>query len=50
MDEATSVLFGLDRHRVLDVAHVGDRVVRVVIETIEREGACPACGGCCPRG
>jgi transposase len=44
MDETTSVLFGLDDHRVLDVVRVGDRVVRVVIETIEREGACPACG------
>src|SRR5215217_1215811 len=44
MDESTSVLFGLDDHRVLDVVRVGDRVVRVVIETIEREGACPACG------
>src|SRR5215213_372148 len=44
MDDTTSVLFGLDGHRVLDVVDVGDRVVRVVIETIEREGACPACG------
>jgi transposase len=44
MDETTSVLFGLDDHRVLDVVRVGDRVVRVVIETLEREGACPACG------
>src|SRR5215213_523118 len=44
MDDTTSVLFGLDDHRVLDVVRVGDRVVRVVIETLEREGACPACG------
>jgi hypothetical protein len=44
MDETTSVLFGLDDHRVLEVVRVGDRVVRVVIDTIEREGACPACG------
>src|SRR4051794_806631 len=44
MDDTTSVLFGLDGHRVLDVVDVGDRVVRVVIETLEREGACPACG------
>src|SRR3954471_20252424 len=44
MDETTSVLFGLDDHRVLDVVRVGDRVVRVLIETIEREGACPSCG------
>jgi transposase len=44
MDDSTSVLFGLDGHRVLDVVRVGDRVVRVVIETLEQEGACPACG------
>jgi transposase len=44
MDETTSVLFGLDDHRVLDVVRVAGRVVRVVIETLEREGACPACG------
>src|ERR671920_2505152 len=44
MDETTSVLFGLDDHRVLDVERVAGRVVRVVIETVEREGACPACG------
>src|SRR4051794_35308117 len=44
MDDTTSVLLGLDGHRVLDVSRVGDRVVRVVIETLEREGACPACG------
>ena len=50
MDETTSVLFGLDDHRVLDVVRVGDLAVRIVIETIEREGACPACGGAVPRG
>src|SRR4051812_35219606 len=44
MDDTTSVLFGLDGQRVLDVVDVGDQVVRVVIETLEREGACPACG------
>jgi transposase len=44
MDETTSVLFGLDDHRVLGVTRVDERVVRVVIEPIEREGACPACG------
>ena len=37
MDETASVLFRLDGHRVLDVVRVGDRVVRVVIETVERE-------------
>src|SRR5919112_6792159 len=44
MDDTTSVLFGLDDHRVLDVERVAGRVVRVVIETVEQEGACPACG------
>src|SRR5215217_3714082 len=44
MDESTSVLFGLDDHRVLDVVRVGDGVVRDVIETVEREGPCPDCG------
>src|SRR5215217_8663822 len=44
MYDTTSVLFGLDDHRVLDVTRVGDRVVRVVIETLEREGGCPSCG------
>src|SRR4051812_44711956 len=44
MDETTSVLFGLDDHRVLGVTRVDERVVRVVIEPIEREGACPVCG------
>src|ERR671921_2713027 len=44
MDDTTSVLFGLDDHRVLDVERVAGRVVRVVIESTEREGACPACG------
>src|SRR5919112_159150 len=44
MDETTSGLFGLGEDRVRGVVRVGDRVVRVVIETVEREGACPACG------
>src|SRR4051794_17147738 len=44
MDDTTSVLFGLGDHRVLDVVRVGDRGVRGVIETIDRGGACPACG------
>jgi hypothetical protein len=48
MDDTTSVLFGLDGHRVLDVVRVGDRVVRVVIETIEREGSLPVVR--CPVG
>jgi len=35
MDETTSVLFGLDGHRVLDVVGVEPGVVRVVIEDVE---------------
>jgi transposase len=44
MDDSTSLLFGLDSFRVVDVARVDDRVVRVVIETVERHGLCPDCG------
>src|SRR5215217_3033304 len=50
MDDTTSILFGLDDHRVLDVERVGDRVVRVVIEILDREGACPGCGSYRHRG
>jgi transposase len=44
MDDTTSLLFGLDSFRVVDVVRVADRVVRVVIETVERQGICPDCG------
>jgi transposase len=44
MDEGTSVLFGLGSFRVVDVARVADRVVEVVIETVEAEAPCPHCG------
>src|SRR4051794_215575 len=44
MDETTSVLFGLDDYRGLGGTRVDERVGRVVIEPIEREGACPVCG------
>jgi transposase len=44
MHEATSVLFGLDGFRVIDVERVDDDLVRVVVETIDRHGACPGCG------
>src|SRR5688572_9531254 len=44
MHEATSVLFGLDGFRVIDVERVDDDLVRVVVETIDQHGACPCCG------
>ena len=44
MDESTSLLFGLDEFRVVDVEDVGAGSVRVVVETVEREAACPGCG------
>jgi hypothetical protein len=44
MDEATSLLFGLDAFRVADVVRVADAVIRVVIETVEAQEICPDCG------
>ena len=44
MDDITSLLFGLDSFRVVDVVRVADRVVQVVIETVARQGVCPDCG------
>jgi transposase len=44
MDEATSVLFGLDAFRVVDVVRVADGVVQVIVETVDRQGICPGCG------
>ena len=44
MDDTTSLLFGLDSFRVVDVVRVADRLVQVVIETVERQGICPDCG------
>ncbi len=44
MDDTTSLLFGLDTFRVVDVVRVADRVVRVVIETVAPQGFCPDCG------
>lgn len=35
MDDLTSLLFGLDDFRVVDVVRIDDRVVQVVIETLE---------------
>ena len=34
MDDTTSLLFGLDSFRVVDVVRVADRVVQVVVETV----------------
>ena len=39
-----SLLFGLDSFRVVDVVRVADRLLRVVIETVEPRGICPDCG------
>lgn len=44
MHEATSVLFGPDGFRVLDVQRVDDDLLRVVVETIDRHGASPTAG------
>ena len=44
MDDPTSLLFGLDSFRVVDVVRVADRLVQVVIETVDRQGLCPDCG------
>jgi transposase len=44
MDETTTLLFGPDGYGVLDVHDIGDDAVRVVIEPVAAEGACPACG------
>lgn len=44
MDESTSLLFGLEEFRVVDVGRVDAGAVRVVIETVSREAACPDCG------
>jgi transposase len=44
MDDPTSLLFGLDSFRVVDVVRVADRVVQVVVETVEQQGICPECG------
>lgn len=46
MDDPTSLLYGLDSFRVIDVSHVADDEVRVVIEVTAVEAACPECGEC----
>ena len=43
--DAASILFNLPGYRVVSAAPAsGDQPRRVIIETIEAEGACPACG------
>ncbi len=49
MDDTTSLLFGLDSFRVVDVVRVADRIVRVVIETLEQQGTCTDCGATSSR-
>jgi transposase len=44
MDDPTSLVFGLESFRVVDVVRVADRVVQVVIETVAPQGVCPDCG------
>jgi transposase len=44
MNDTTSLLFGLDGYGVLDVEDIGDDAVRVVIEPLDSECACPGCG------
>ena len=44
MYDTTTLLFGLDGYGVLDVTDVGDSAVRVLIEPISAEAACPVCG------
>ena len=44
MDDPTSLLFGLESFRVVDVTRVADAVVQVVIETVAVQQECPDCG------
>ena len=44
MDDPTSLLFGLDSFRVVDVVRVAERAVQVVVETVAVQGFCPDCG------
>jgi transposase len=44
MDDPTSLLFGLESFRVVDVVRVADAVVQVVIETVAVQQECPDCG------
>ncbi len=44
MDDRTTLLFGLGEFIVVDVDRVESDAVRVVVETVVREAACPECG------
>ena len=44
MKDRTTLLFGLGEFTVVDVDRVGSDAVRVVVETVVREAACPECG------
>lgn len=45
MNEGTSVLLGLeDEFTVLQLSRIDPDTVKIVIEVIDREGACPGCG------
>ena len=44
MDDTTSLLFGLDSFRVVDVVRVADRLVRVVSEPLSSKVSAPAVG------
>jgi hypothetical protein len=44
MDDPTSLLFGLESFRVVDVVRVADQVLQVVIETIAPQGVGPTAG------
>ncbi len=44
MKDRTTLLFGLGEFAVVDVDRVGSDAVRVVVETVAREAACPECG------
>lgn len=45
MNERTSVLLGLeDEFAVLQLDRLDEDTIEVVIEVVDREGACPGCG------
>ena len=45
MSKATAVLFGIeDEFDVLSVDRLEPGQVRIIIESVSREGPCPACG------
>ena len=51
MSKATAVLFGIeDEFDVLSVGRLAPGQVKIVIESVSREGACPACGVVSGRG